>query len=47
MKYYAAASALALAALSTPAVAQHQQMPGMNMPMPVTMQAAKRASSPA
>lgn len=31
---YLGASALALAAASTPAAAQHQQMPGMTMPMP-------------
>ena len=34
MKLFAAASALALAAVSAPAVAQHQHMPGMTTPMP-------------
>ncbi|MEP6982578.1 MAG: hypothetical protein ABI853_02920 [Sphingomicrobium sp.] len=33
MNLFAAASALALVALSTPALAQHQAMPGMTMPM--------------
>jgi hypothetical protein len=33
-KFYAAASALALAALPTAAFAQHQHMPGMEMPEP-------------
>jgi hypothetical protein len=33
-KFLTAASALALGCLSTPAVAQHKHMPGMEMPAP-------------
>jgi hypothetical protein len=37
-----AASALALAPLAAPAVAQHQHMPGMTMPMPEKAEAKKK-----
>ena len=36
MPWLASASAVAVASLATPAVAQHQHMPGMTMPMPDT-----------
>src|SRR4051794_28150684 len=41
---FAAASALALANLAAPAVAQHQHMPGMTMPMPAKPAAKKPAA---
>jgi hypothetical protein len=43
---FAAASSLALATLSAPAVAQHQDMPGMQMPMPETPAPKKKKVAP-
>ena len=43
---FAAASSLALATLSAPAVAQHQNMPGMQMPMPEKPAPKKKKVAP-
>jgi hypothetical protein len=42
MKLFAAASALALVVVATPAAAQHQHMPGMTMPTPAKLAAKKK-----
>jgi len=45
MRWLASASAVALASLATPAVAQHQHMPGMTMPMPPKPVARKKPAA--
>jgi hypothetical protein len=46
-KFLSAASAIALGCLSTPALAQHQHMPGMEMPAPKKPAAKEPATKPA
>ena len=43
-KFLTAATALALGCLSTPAMAQHEHMPGMNMPTPKTPSEENKAA---